>query len=195
MNIDNLIAKRIRKLRKQRGYTLNQIAELSGVSRSMISLIERAETSPTAAVLNKLADALGISLASLLSIESQDKPIQPIARMSEQQVWEDPASGYSRRHLSPTSYGSAIELVEVTFPPGQSVTFENVVRNIETHQQVWMIEGEMEITVEMQTWNLQAGDCLAMVLGQQIIFTNPAQKQARYLVALATFTSTSRGLR
>jgi len=79
MDIDNLIAKRIHNLRQKSGYTLSQIAELSGVSRSMISLIERGETSPTAAVLNKLADALGVSLASLFSIESQNTTKQPIA--------------------------------------------------------------------------------------------------------------------
>ena len=67
MKIDTLLAKRVRDLRKSRGLALDKLAEQSGVSRSMISLIEREETSPTAAVLDKLAGALGVTLASLFS--------------------------------------------------------------------------------------------------------------------------------
>ncbi|MDN0082538.1 XRE family transcriptional regulator [Crenobacter sp. SG2305] len=192
MNVDTLLAKRVRELRKSRGYALDKLAELSGVSRSMISLIEREETSPTAAVLNKLADALGVTLASLFSDESRSVSELPLARLSEQQVWKDPASGYVRRHVSPSGYASPIELVEVTFPPGKSVAFENVMRNVVTYQQVWMLEGEMEITVGEQTWHLQTGDCLAMELGQHIVFRNPTRNQARYAVALTTPSFISR---
>ena len=91
MNVDALVAQRIRELRKRRGYALEKLAERSGVSRSMISLIEREETSPTAAVLNKLADALGVSLASLFSDASTGDPDRPLARLAEQPVWKDPA--------------------------------------------------------------------------------------------------------
>lgn len=192
MNVDDLIAKRVRELRKARGCTLDELAESSGVSRSMISLIERQETSPTAVVLNKLADALGVTLAALFSGEPASVAEQPLARLSDQQVWEDPASGYVRRHLSPTGYASPIELVEVIFPPGERVAFESVVRSMVTHQQVWMLDGEMEVTAGETTWHLQTGDCLAMVLDQHIVFHNPGHKRARYAVALTTLPLTSR---
>ena len=185
MNLDAILAKRIRALRKSRGYALDTLAELSGVSRSMISLIERAETSATAAVLNKLADALGVSLASLFSDDSEQQAASPLVRYQQQPVWQDPASGYLRRQLSPPGVGSAIELAEVIFLPGQSVTFDNAMRSIVTHQQIWMLSGEMQITQEGQSWHLQPGDCLAMTLGQQIVFHNPTASSARYLVALA----------
>ncbi|SCK28135.1 helix-turn-helix transcriptional regulator [Vogesella sp. LIG4] len=183
MNLDDLLAKRIRSLRKRRGHALEKLAELSGVSRSMISLIERAETSATAAVLNKLADALGVSLASLFS-EEAEPAVTPLARFEEQHVWQDPASGYLRRQLSPPGYGSPLELAEVIFLAGQTVTFDNAMRSIVTHQQIWMLAGEMEITVEGQSWHLLPGDCLAMTLGQQIVFHNPTSSSARYLIAL-----------
>lgn len=193
MNLDTRLAKRIHSLRKSRAYSLEKLAELSGVSRSMISLIERAETSATAAVLNKLADALGVSLASLFSEEAEALVASPLSRAEEQPVWQDPASGYLRRQLSPPGYGSPIELAEVTFQPGQKVTFDNAMRSIVTHQQIWMLDGEMDITAEGRTWHLQPGDCLAMVLGQQIVFHNPTSRSARYLIALtATPSSTGR---
>ncbi|MBE0628354.1 MAG: helix-turn-helix transcriptional regulator, partial [Burkholderia vietnamiensis] len=63
--INERIARRVRDLRTLRGYTLDTLAARSGVSRSMISLIERASASPTAVVLDKLAAGLGVSLAAL----------------------------------------------------------------------------------------------------------------------------------
>lgn len=187
MTIETHLANRVRELRKTRGYTLDGLAELSGVSRSMISLIEREATSPTAAVLNKLADALGITLASLFAQEAGSAVTElPLARFPDQQVWRDPASGYVRRQVSPGGYASPIELVEVSFPAGASVTFENVTRTVVTHQQVWILEGEMAITEGERTWHLQTGDCLAMVLDQHIVFRNPTHKPARYAVALTT---------
>ena len=192
MDINSLIAKRIRDLRKQRGYALGVLAELSGVSRSMISLIEREETSPTAAVLNKLADALGVTLAVLFSEKTDSAPKRPLARLSEQQVWKDPATGYIRRHVSPSGFASPIELAEVTFPAGERVAFDNLMRKVAAHQQIWVLEGEMEITVGDQTWSLQGGDCLAMTLDEQIVFSNPTRKPARYLVAITTIPSSSR---
>ncbi|MFC3627231.1 helix-turn-helix domain-containing protein [Vogesella amnigena] len=193
MNLDTLLAKRIRSLRKNRGYALETLAELSGVSRSMISLIERAETSATATVLGKLADALGVSLASLFSEDTAASPPSPLATAEQQPLWQDPASGYLRRQLSPAGYGSPLELAEVTFPPGQTVTFDNAMRTIVSHQQIWMLAGEMDISIDGQAWHLQPGDCLAMTLGQQIIFHNPTASSARYLIALtATPSSTGR---
>ncbi|TAL99782.1 MAG: XRE family transcriptional regulator [Paraburkholderia sp.] len=192
MTIDTLIAKRVRDLRKARGYTLDELAESSGVSRSMISLIERQETSPTAVVLAKLADALDVTLAALFSDEPGSTAAEPLARLSQQHVWKDPASGYVRRHVSPSGFTSPIELVEVTFPSGKSVAFENVMSNVVRHQQIWVLEGEMEVTLGDRTWHLQTGDCLAMVLDQPLVFRNSSRKPARYAVALTTHPINSR---
>jgi len=194
MTIDAVLSIRLRSLRKSRHCTLDQLAELSGVSRSMISLIERQETSPTAAVLNKLADALGVSLPALFSQETGAQSPNPLSQRSEQSAWTDPDSGYVRRHLSPQGGASPIELVEVCFPPGESVTFETTTRRIVTHQQIWVLEGEMQITTDQKVWHLQTGDCLALVLGPRIVFHNPTTHAARYLLALTnthSHTSTS----
>lgn len=192
MDVDTFLSQRVRELRKTRGFTLDQLAELSGVSRSMISLIERQETSPTAAVLNKLATALGVTLPSLFAEVPGSVAKSPLARRADQQVWTDPGSGYVRRHVSPNGYGSPIDLVEVSFPPGETVAFENVARNVVTHQQLWVLAGEMKITVGEETWHLQTGDCLAMELGHYIVFNNPTHKPARYALVLTTSTSPPR---
>lgn len=186
MNINSRIARRIRDLRDAQGLSLDMLAERSKVSRSNISLIEREQSSPTAAVLDKLATALGVTLASLFedSAAPAEEP-SPLSRAAGQPVWKDPASGYIRRNLSPAAR-SPIQLVEVKFPAGQRVAYEGGTREVEIHQQVWMIEGVMEMTVDGQRWRLEAGDCLAMRLDCPIVFFNPTRKPARYLVALVS---------
>lgn len=186
MDINGLIARRVRELRDAQGWSLDALAERSKVSRSNISLIERGQSSPTAAVLDKLATALNVTLASLF--EQNSAPVNepsPMSRFAEQPEWTDPASGYVRRNLSP-AMRSPIQLVEVNFPAGQRVTYDTGARDAEIHQQVWVIEGAMEMTVDQKKWRLETGDCLSMRLDGPISYRNPTRKSARYLVALST---------
>lgn len=186
MDINERIARRVRDLRSERGYSLDTLAERSGVSRSNISLIERAQTSPTANVLDKLATALGVTLASLFDEQSEDDaPPSPLARHADQPVWTDPDSGYVRRNLSPAQ-SSPLQFVEVQFPPGERVAYDTGARDNEVWQQIWVVDGTIEITLGGTTWRLDTGDCLAMRLDQPIGFHNPTSATARYLVGLVT---------
>lgn len=179
------IARRIREIRDAQGWSLEALAERSQVSRSNISLIERGESSPTAVVLDKLATALGVSLASLFEAPesaAQSEP-SPLSAVREQATWTDPESGYVRRNLSPPAW-SPIQLVEVRFPPGKRVAYDTSLRDADIHQQVWIVEGTMEMSVGERQWRLETGDCLAMKLDRPVVYRNPTRKPARYLVAL-----------
>jgi transcriptional regulator with XRE-family HTH domain len=188
MDIHANIARRLRELRDARGWSLEALAERSTVSRSNISLIERGQSSPTAVVLDKLATALGVSLASLFEAPGNDARPSPHAAARDQAVWTDPESGYVRRKLSPPAW-SPIQLVEVRFPPGQRVAYDTSLRDAEIHQQVWVIEGTMEMTVGETQWRLETGDCLTMRLDCPIVYRNPTKKAARYLVSLCRITN------
>ena len=185
MDINKLIAGRVLALREARGLSLTALAELSGVSRSNISLIERGESSATATVLDKLAGALGVTLASLFEVAQPAAAPSPLRRAAEQTVWTDPASGYVRRQLSP-AVRSPLQLVEVLFPAGQRVVYEQVARAADVYQHVWLLDGVMEIAVGAQQWRLEAGDCLAMREDERISYANPGAVPARYLVGLVT---------
>lgn len=189
MDINLLIARRVRELREAQGFSLDALAERSGVSRSNISLIERGQSSPTATVLDKLSSGLGVTVASLFEdgrAGAAAAAPSPLARVAEQPVWTDPASGYVRRNVSPGSPRSPLQLVDVRFPAGQRVAFETSARDADVYQQVWMIEGQMELTVDGTPWLLEQGDCLSMRLNCPIVYRNPGRSAARYLVALAT---------
>lgn len=185
MDINTLIARRLRELRDAQALSLDALAKRSGVSRSNISLIERGESSPTATVLDKLAAALGVALASLFEDSGPpDAAPSPVARAADQPVWTDPASGYVRRNVSP-ALPSPIQLVNVVFPAGARVAYDSAPHNADIHQQIWLLEGRMDISVGDDLWQLDSGDCLAMRLDRPITYHNPGKQAARYLVALA----------
>jgi transcriptional regulator with XRE-family HTH domain len=178
------IALRVRELRAARGLSLDALATQCGVSRSMISLIERGTSSPTAVVLEKLATGLDVPLASLFDASSPTG--SPVSRMAEQLTWRDPQSGYLRRNVSPSGFASPIQIVEVAFPAGARVSYETGVRNPRVHQQVWVFEGTIELTFGNDVHRLGVGDCFAMVLDQPLTYRNPTSKRARYAVVITT---------
>jgi transcriptional regulator with XRE-family HTH domain len=185
-DINQRIAARVRSLRGAGTLSLEALAQRSGVSRSMISLIERGEASATAVVLEKLAASLGVSLASLFE-DAEVRP-GPLARRGAQPQWRDPASGYLRRNLSPAGAASPLQLVEIEFPAGAKVAYESGRREAPMHQQVWLLEGCIEVTVGGERHRLEAGDCLAFDLDGPTAYRNPGRKRARYLVAIVSDT-------
>ncbi len=182
MDINDRIAARVRQIRAERGLSLEALAESSGVSRSMISLIERGQSSATAVVLEKLATGLGVPLASLFDAPSA--PADPVSRRKDQVEWRDPASGYVRRNVSPPGFPSPIQIVEVVFPAGARVAYDTGPRPGVQYQQIWVLQGALEVTVDKTRHELGAGDCLAMVVDSQIIFRNRTSKPARYAVII-----------
>lgn len=183
-SLNDRIAERVRQLRAARGLSLDALAAASGVSRSMISLVERGESSPTAVVLEKLAVALDVSLASLFDHPAAEP--QPVARRADQPEWRDPQSGYRRRNVSPPAYPSPIRIIEVEFPPGASVAYETGARRPAQHQQVWLQRGQLRVRVGDEDFSLEPGDCLAHPLDRPVNFHNPGRTSAHYVVVLAT---------
>lgn len=182
-DVEAAIAARVRTLRAARGDSLDGLAARSGVSRSMISLIERGEASPTATVLVKLAAALDVKLSALF--EPPAAPAAPVSRRADQRRWRDPESGYERRNLSPPGVDSAVELVEVVFGAGREVRLDAPSRP-PFDQQIWLVAGSLEIAHDGETHRLAAGDCLAMRVTGPVGFRNPGRQAARYIVAVAT---------
>lgn len=178
------IARRVQGLRLQRGLSLQALAQRCSVSRSMISLIERGESSPTAVVLNRLAVGLGVTLASLF--EDPSAASAPLLRRAQQPLWRDPDSGYLRRNLSPAHAGAPLQLVQVELPPGASVSYDSALREHPVHQQVWVLQGALEMRVGDDEHHLDRGDCLALTLDRPTAFANAGQRPVRYLVAIVS---------
>ena len=190
-DINRRIAGRVRTLRGELGMTLDELAARCDVSRSMISLVERGESSPTAVVLEKIATGLRVPLARLFD-DATAVP-SPLARREERSSWRDPQSGYVRRNLSPPNFPSPIQLTEVVLPAGARVAYETGARDIRIHQQIWVLSGQVEVTHGKERWTLEHDDCLAMELLAPTTFRNRRRKSARYVVAVTSDRGPRRG--
>lgn len=116
----------LRRLRLEAQLTLDRLGALSGVSRAMISKIERGASVPTATVLGKLAAALQVSLSQLLGGFHARQP--RLHGRERQAVYHDPASGFERRSLSPLFEDGAVDLAFNVLPQGKSVEFPRTMR-------------------------------------------------------------------
>lgn len=191
---DRRISLRLRELREAAGLSLAALAELSKVSKAMISKIERGEASPTAQLLARLANGLGVSLSTLFGEEPAggvDPDARPFLLHSEQPVWRDPETGYLRRNVSPRGLDSAMEIVEVELPAGKRVMFDNCTP-LPLAQLVWLLEGRLVMTVDSRDWPMAPGDCLHMKLDRPLAFANPGPGPARYAVVIETARSSRR---
>src|SRR5688500_20151780 len=113
-DLNSRIAARVRELRAAQRLSLDALAVKSDVSRSMLSRDERGESSPTAVVLEKIATALGVTLASLFDDETA--PARPLSRAAERIAWRDPQSGYVCTNSSLPNFPSPIQHSTLTFP-------------------------------------------------------------------------------
>lgn len=181
-DIDERIGARVRELRVERGLTLDGLARQADVSRAMLSRVERGESSPTAQLLVKICGGLGIT-PSLLFADAET-PASPLSRRSDQPTWRDPATGYLRRNVSPSGTGSPVDLVEVEFPPGGSVTLDSP-QITGWSQHVWVLDGTLDLSLGEETFRLERGDCLWMRFDRPITFRNTTGRPVRYAVLVS----------
>jgi len=179
--VEQRIAQRLARLRADRGWSLDVVADRTGISRATLSRLERAELSPTAAMLGRLCTVYGWTLSRLMA-DAETRPPN-VARAADQTVWTDPESGYRRRAVSPPAAGLRGELVEVHVPAGASVSFDaSPVAGLEHH--LWMLQGALLLEIDGVQYRLRAGDCLRYVLRGSTRFQSTGTREARYLVAI-----------
>jgi transcriptional regulator with XRE-family HTH domain len=179
--MEKRIALGIRRRREQLGLSANDLAGRSGVSRAMVSKIERREVSPTAALLGRLCNGLGITLSSLIaSAEAAAGP--PIARAREQPVWRDPGTGLRRTMVSPANTGSRTELVRVELPRGARIRYD--AQRTPYDQHVLVLRGRLTLTLGHDALELGPGDCIRSRVDVTAGFANRGRTTCTYLVVI-----------
>jgi transcriptional regulator with XRE-family HTH domain len=178
-SIDRLIAQRLKSLRAERGWSLDELARQSNVSRATLSRLENAEVSPTASVLGKLCAAYGLTMSRLMHMVEDD--FAPLIRRSEQSAWTDQSIGFQRRSVSPPTQALAAEVLECELKPGTRITYERPPRSGLEHH-LFLIEGQLEVSVDGQIYTLEPGDCLRYQLFGPSAFATSEQCAARYML-------------
>jgi transcriptional regulator with XRE-family HTH domain len=174
------LAARIALEREARGWSLAELAERSGVSKAMISKIERGEASPTATLLGRLSGAFGLTLSTLLARAEQSGG--RLMRAADQPQWQDPDSGYVRRQISPR-FDVPMELIRVELPaaasvdmPASSYTF--------IRQLIWVLKGKLTFVEGDTAHEMETGDCLLLGPPADCTFKTRGREPCIYLVVV-----------
>lgn len=180
-DLDTRLAGRIRKEREARGWSLSDLAERSGVSKAMISKVERGESSPTATLLGHLSGAFGITLSTLLA--RAEGAGSRVARAGEQATWQDPETGLLRTTVSPDG-ANAIDLIKCELPPNQSIAYPASAFSF-IDQQILVLKGTLHFIEGREVHELRSGDCLQLGSPMNCAFENRQRTACVYLVILA----------
>jgi transcriptional regulator with XRE-family HTH domain len=194
---------RLRVERHSRGWPIERLAAASGVSRAMISKIERGESSPTAVVLGKLSAALELSVSELLGpgetgarnlaggqagagdgtgLAGDQAPVSGVVRRAaDTPEWRDPDTGYLRRQVSTPRFPAAV--TEVTLPPGGRVPYPAGAYAF-IAQLVWVLSGQLTLTDGPAVHALAAGDTFELGEPRPREFRNDGTGSCRYLVVV-----------
>jgi transcriptional regulator with XRE-family HTH domain len=168
---------RLRGARKARNWAIGRLAAESGVSRAMISKIERGESSPTAVLLGKLSAALELSVSELLA--PRDGRPGAVRRAAVIPRWQDPGTGYLRRQVSTPGFPAAV--TEVTLPAGARVPYPAGAYAF-IAQLIWVLAGQLTLADGPATHVLGPGDAFELGEPRPREFRNETAAGCRYLV-------------
>lgn len=174
------LGRRVHDERLRRGLSLDDLAERSRVSRSMISAIERGAKAPTVLVLDRIATGLGASLARLLSSERRARVL--LIRSEDQAVARD-ASGWERRILSPVLPGVEFEFMRTTLGPGVDAG-EFLPHAPGSREYVAIEKGTLLLTIDGAPYTLEAGDSIYYDGDCLHSFANPGRGPCVYYLAM-----------
>jgi transcriptional regulator with XRE-family HTH domain len=180
--LDRRLAQRLKAERETRGWSTADLAERSGVSKAMISKVERGESSPTASLLGKLSGAFELTLSTLLA-RAEGNNSGRISRASEQMTWSDSETGLVRTSVSAPG-SKALEIVKGRLPRGARVNYPAAAYGF-IDQQILVLDGILTFTEGATAHRLGAGDCLELGPPQDCSFENRSDKFCTYLVIIA----------
>lgn len=173
---------RVRGLRQEQRMTLDGLAERSGVSRAMLSKIERGETSPTLVVAARVAGALGLGLSELVGA-SQRRRRAVVTRRTERVVFEDERSGVVRELVSPPFENRRFELVRHVLPVGAATgTLPPYPTGVE--KQLVVEAGRLRVDVADEAFELAKGDGLFFEADVTHQFVNVGRSECRYYLVV-----------
>jgi transcriptional regulator with XRE-family HTH domain len=182
--VGQVFGDRVRSLREQRGLTLEQLSKLSGVSRAMLSQVERGGKSPTIGIAKRIAHALGASFSAMVGDEEAPTRAFAIVRKSQRQVFRDPDTGFERYLLSPLMAGMPVEVVLHHLPPHTSTgKLPAYPSGVTKH--VLVSRGRVLVGLDNVETALDEGDSLFFEVNAEHWFENRTGRVAEYYLVIA----------
>jgi transcriptional regulator with XRE-family HTH domain len=172
----------LQKLRLARGLTLEDLSRIAGVSKSMLSQIEREKANPTIAITWRLANALGVQIGELLASETRDTETIRVLDAHETPTLPGSHAGYVLRILGPMEMAGKYEWYELTLAPGGELTSQ--AHDPGTHEHMTVLHGAVEVEVGGSKKKVKLGATARYPADQDHVIRNLGKTEAKALLVV-----------
>jgi len=172
-DITQLVARNLKKIREEKKLSLDRLAELTGVSKSMLGQIERGESSPTISIVWKIASGLKISFTSLLDEPRSDMDL--VQKTELKPLIEDNGK-YRLFPIFPVHDSRRFEIYVVEIDPGGHLNAE--AHPDHTEEFITVFKGELTVNVDGQSYRIPSGDSIRFRADKAHIYSNQGESQA-----------------
>lgn len=175
------LGERVRTMRRGAGLTLDELAERAGVSRAMLSKVERGEKNPTLVVAARISEGLGVTLTQLIETEKRGSVV--VLPRAGRRVMRDPETGFERQAISPNPGGRGVELVYNVVPEGStSGEFPPHRKGVEEH--VVVERGRLRAVLGGEEHVLETGDAVYFEADVPHRFDNTGEGECGYYLVI-----------
>ena len=172
----------LQRLRLARGLTLEDLSRIAGVSKSMLSQIEREKANPTIAITWRLANALGVQIGELLSSEVRAVDLIRVVDAHEIPTLPGNHAGYSLRILGPMDLAGKYEWYELTLQPGGELVSQ--AHDPGTNEHLTVVTGTVELEVGAEKRKIKHGATARYPADQNHAIRNAGKTEAKALLVV-----------
>jgi transcriptional regulator with XRE-family HTH domain len=178
--VNAAVGRNVRAGRTRLAWSLEELAARSGVSKGMLHQVEQARTNPSIATICRLADALGVTVASL--VEAPEVPSARVVRADQAiQLWNG-KPGSSHRLLVGSGTREQVELWDARLAPGDG--YQGEAHPSGTRELLLVIEGELTMEVDGVPHLVGPGDAIAFVADCAHAYRNAGDTPVRFTMAV-----------
>jgi transcriptional regulator with XRE-family HTH domain len=179
--VTEAVGRRVRQVRSDHGWTLDQLAERSGVSRRMIVNVEAGTSNASIATLLRLASGLHVSLADLVAGSARDEQVVVSVAKGREPLWRG-ESGGSAVLVASADTPDMLELWDWTLEPGESYMSEP--HRPGTHELVHVLTGQLTLTVDGEVRHLKSGDAASLLADMRHAYGNDGRRPVRFTMTV-----------
>jgi transcriptional regulator with XRE-family HTH domain len=172
----------LQRLRLERGLTLEDLSRIAGVSKSMLSQIEREKANPTIAITWRLANALGVGIGELLAAEPRDVDTIRVLEAHETPTLPGNHAGYTLRILGPMELAGKYEWYELTLAPGGELASQ--AHDPGTSEHLTVLHGTLEVEVGSSVRKVKMGGTARYAADQNHAIRNVGKTEAKGLLVV-----------
>ena len=170
----------LRRLRKERGWTLDQMAQATSVSKPMLGQIERGETNPTVVTLWKITGGLNVPFSTFL--QGLEPPRVQLIPQVSQVVVEDDAGNYRVQSIVGVRYPHSSDLFKIVLRGG--ATHRSEPHGDFVQESIWVQQGQLQLTIGSENYILEPGDAVQFAADTGHEYRNSGSTDCSFLVLL-----------